>query len=140
MNARRRLLLAILAAPLAAGGQTPAYTPGTRRRLGVIYLPERETIESLPHNAAPLAALGWVEGSTLEKVKRYAEGDPTRFDALARDLVAQKVDVLLASGVPCVRAMQKATRTIPICAIVDDPVGNGFARSMARPGGNITGL
>ena len=137
---RRSLILAILALPFAARGQTPAYVPGAKRRLGVIYLPDREFIESMPHNPQPLAALGWVEGKTLEKVKRYAEGDATRFEHLARQLVAERVDVLLAAGVPCTQAMQKATRTIPICAIVDDPVRNGFAKTMARPGGNITGL
>ena len=137
---RRQLVLSIVAAPLVARAQTPPYAPGTRKRLGVLYLPEREVVESIPHNAAPLAALGWVEGQTLQKVRRFAEGVPSRFEVLSRELVAENVDVLLASGVPCTRAMQKATRTIPICAIVDDPIGNGFAKSMARPGGNITGL
>ena len=137
---RRHLLLAIAALPLGANAQTPAYTSGAKRRLGVIYLGERKAIESSPHNAAPLASLGWVEGRNLDHVKRYAEGDAARFDALARELVAEPVDVLLAAGVPCTKAMQRATKTIPICAIVDDPVGNGFARTMARPGGNITGL
>ena len=137
---RRQLLIAIAGLPFGAYAQTPAYAPRAKRRLGVIYLPNREVIESIPHNAAPLAALGWIEGQTLDHVKRYAEGDPKMFDFLARQLVAEPVDVLLAAGVPCTRAMQKATKTIPICAIVDDPVGNGFARTMSRPGGNITGL
>jgi len=137
---RRSLVLAIAAVPFGAAAQTPPYVAGTKRRLGVVYLAQRSFIESLPYDARPLAALGWVEGQTLEKVKRYTEDDRSRLDALARELAAERVDVLLSSGVPCTRAMQKATRSIPICAIVDDPVGNGFARSMARPGGNITGL
>ena len=139
MNLARRSIVFGLAALASAPWASP-YVPGSRRRLGVIYLPPREVVESIPYDGAPLAAHGWVEGRTLEKVKRYAEGDATRFGALARELVAERVDVLLASGVPCTRAMQRATKTIPVCAIVDDPVGNGFAKTMARPGGNITGL
>lgn len=137
---RRSIVLALASVPLAPTPWASPYVPGSRRRLGVIYLPPREIVESIPHDSAPLAAHGWVEGRTLEHVKRYAEGDASRFDALARELVAEPVDVLLAAGVPCTRAMQRATRTIPICAIVDDPVGNGFAKTMSRPGGNITGL
>jgi len=137
---RRRLVAAILATPLGSVAQAPPYVPGTKRRIGVIYLPSREAVESVPRKKGHLEALGWIEGVTLDHVKRYADGDATLFDQLARQLVAGNVDVLLAAGVPCTRAMQKATTTIPICAIVDDPVGNGFAKSMARPGGNITGL
>ena len=140
MDLRRRLLLALAAAPLVAYAQTPAYAPGRRKRLGVIYLPNKEVIDSVPHKPGAMEALGWIEGQTFDHVKRYAEGDPSMFEHLARQLVADKVDVMLAAGIPCTRAMQKATRTIPICAIVDDPVGNGFARTMVRPGGNITGL
>ena len=136
---RRHLLFAIASLPFGAAAQVPPYVPGAKRRLGVIYLPSRELVEA-SYEGSALAALGWVEGRTLDHVKRYAEGDATKFDALARQLVVERVDVLLAAGLPCTRAMQKATKTIPICAIVDDPVGNGFARTMARPGGNITGL
>jgi len=137
---RRRLLLGLAAVPLAAYGQTPPFAQGVKKRLGVIYFPSKKVVDSFPYDPTPLASLGWVEGRTLEKVKRYADRDAARFEPLARELVAAGVDVLLSSGVPCTRAMQKATRTIPICAIVDDPVGNGFAKTLARPGGNITGL
>lgn len=134
---RRRLVLALFALPLGAGA-TPAAR--AKKRLGVAYLPGRDVIESVQHDWSAYHAFGWYEGRTLDKVKRYADFDESRFDLLARELVAERVDVLLASGVPCTRAMQKATRTIPICAIVDDPVGNGFAKTLRRPGGNITGL
>jgi putative ABC transport system substrate-binding protein len=74
-------------------------------------------------------------------VYRYAEGDYARLPALAADLVASKVDVILGAGAPAVSAAQKATTTIPIViGTAGDPVGTGFARSLARPGGNITGL
>ena len=137
---RRRLLFGIGALPLLAQGQARPIAPGTKKRLGVVYLPSREVIESFPYDPKPLASFGWVLGRNLEKVKRYADGDASRFEPLGRELVAARVDVILSAGVPCTRAMQKATSTIPICAIVDDPVGNGFAKTMARPGGNITGL
>lgn len=140
MNLRRRSMLALAAAPLVGRAQLPAYAPGTKRRLGVVYLPPKAVVESNPNGGEALAALGWIEGKNLDHVKRYAEGDPGLLEHLTRQLVAEPVDVLLAAGVPCTRAMQKVTKTIPICAIVDDPVGNGFAKSMARPGGNITGL
>src|SRR5689334_4947327 len=104
---RRRLLLTLAAAPACARAQTPPYVQGSKRRLGVIYFPSKKVIDSFPNKPGPLASLGWVEGSTLEKVKRYADGDAERFEPLARDLVAQRVDVLLSSGVPCTRAMQK---------------------------------
>jgi putative tryptophan/tyrosine transport system substrate-binding protein len=113
---------------------------GTQRRLGVVYFAGKQAVDSVPYDPGPLASHGWILGRNLEKVRRFADGDAERFGPLARELVAARVDVLLGSGVPCVRAMQAATRTIPICAIVDDPVGNGFAKSLARPGGNITGL
>lgn len=137
---RRSIVLALATAPFASTPRATPYVPGSKRRLGVIYMPPREIVESMPYDAAPLAAHGWVEGRTLETVKRYADRNASRFDALARELVEERVDVLLAAGIPCSRAMQRATKTIPICAIVDDPVGNGFAKTMSRPGGNITGL
>lgn len=136
---RRRIVLALASVPLWARAQ-PMVAPGTKKRLGVIYFPGREVIDSFPYDPRPLASYGWVLGRNLEKVRRFCDGDASRFEPLARELVAERVDVLLSAGIPCTRAMQKATKTIPICAIVDDPVGNGFARSMARPGGNITGL
>lgn len=135
---RRTILIAIATVPVLARGQAPSAQG--MKRLGVVYFPSREVVESFPYDPKPMAALGWVLGRNLEKVKRYADGDASRFEPLGRELVAARVDVILSAGVPCTRAMQKATRTIPICAIVDDPVGNGFAKTMARPGGNITGL
>ena len=137
MNARRRLLAALAALPLAGPGRLFAQPP--MKRLGVLFLPDRASVE--PHyDPKPLASFGWVEGKTLEKVRRYADWDPTRFDRLARDIVAARPDVILCAGVPGTRAVQKATRTIPVCTVVDDPVIHGFAKSLRRPGGNITGL
>ena len=71
----------------------------------------------------------------------FANGDMDRLDALAGELVGQKVDLILASSPPPTRAAQRATKTIPIVmASVANPVGNGFVASLAQPGGNITGV
>ena len=85
-----------------------------------------------------LRELGYVEGRNVELVYRYAEGDYARLPALAADLVRVKVDVILGAGAPAVSAAQKATTTIPIViGTAGDPVGTGFARSLARPGGDV---
>src|SRR5262245_41381944 len=89
-----------------------------------------------------LRALGWVEGQNLVIESRYAEGKPERLPELAADLVRRHVEVLVVGGgVVPVRAAQQATQTIPIVGILmGDPVAERFAASVARPGGNITGL
>jgi ABC-type uncharacterized transport system substrate-binding protein len=88
-----------------------------------------------------LRELGYVEGKTIVIVYRYAEGKLDRLPALAVELVRIKVDVILSGGSSTTRPAEEATSTIPIVmAQDDDPVGNGFVASLARPGGNITGL
>src|SRR5882724_7108170 len=88
-----------------------------------------------------LRELGYVEGKTIVIEWRYAEGKLDRFPALAAELVRLKVDVIVTGGPPATRAAKEATITIPIVMEQDsDPVGNGFVASLARPGGNITGL
>jgi putative ABC transport system substrate-binding protein len=137
MNARRRLLASLAGLPLAGWG--PVLAQQQMKRLGVLFLPSRDVIER-HSDPKPLAALGWVEGKTLETISRYADFDATRFERLSREIVAARPDVIMCGGVTATRAMQGATRTIPICTIVDDPVAHGFAKSLRRPGGNITGL
>jgi putative ABC transport system substrate-binding protein len=88
-----------------------------------------------------LRALGYVEGKNIVIESRYAEGKLERLPALAAELVSLRVDVILSSGPAVTRPAKEATKTIPIVmAQDDDPVGNGFVASLARPGGNITGL
>jgi putative ABC transport system substrate-binding protein len=85
--------------------------------------------------------LGWVEGRNLTIESRWAEGRTERLDGLAADLVRRKVDVILTHNTPPPLAAKKATSTIPIVfATAGDPVGTGIVASLARPGGNITGL
>ena len=88
-----------------------------------------------------LRALGYIEGKNLAFEYRSAEGEPNRLPALADDLVHLKVDVILASTTPAAIAAKNATRTIPIVFYGGfDPVALGLVDSLARPGGNVTGV
>src|SRR2546426_24984 len=88
-----------------------------------------------------LRELGYVEGKNIVIEYRAAEGKLDRLPALAAELVHLKVDVIVTAGPPGTRAAKEANVTIPIIMGFDnDPVGNGFVASLARPGGNITGL
>ena len=88
-----------------------------------------------------LRELGYVEGKNINIVVRYAEGKLERLPELAEELVRLKVDIIVAQGTPPVQAAKRATTTIPIIFPgVADPVAFGFVGSLARPGGNLTGL
>jgi putative tryptophan/tyrosine transport system substrate-binding protein len=88
-----------------------------------------------------LRELGYVEGKNIVIEWRYAEGKLDRLPALAAELVRLKVDVIVSGGSTATRPAKEATNTIPIVMAQDtDPVGSGFVASLARPGGNITGL
>ena len=88
-----------------------------------------------------LRELGYVEGKNIVIEYRYAEGELDRLPVLAAELVRLKVNVIVAGGPQATRAAKEATITIPIVMTFDnDPVGNGFISSLARPGGNVTGL
>ena len=128
----------LLAAPLAAEAQ-PA---GKVYRIGVL------EPTSMALNAANLDAfrqglreLGYVEGQNLVIEYRSADGRSERFPDLAAEMVRLKVDVILTRGTPAVMAAKNATRTIPVVmAASGDPVLSGVVSSLARPGGNVTGL
>lgn len=146
MHARRKLLTLLMGAgglglsAARSAAQSAAPAPG-KRRLAVLLLdrPENWEFLVLPLRQA-LADLGWVEGSNLSIDWRYAQDDAARLDDLAAQLVRSGVDAVLTRGTPATRALQQATRSLPIVTGVGDPVGSGFAASYARPGGNITGL
>jgi len=88
-----------------------------------------------------LRQLGYVEGKNIVIEYRYGEGERERFAGLAAELVRLKVDVIVTVGVPAAQAAKKGSGTIPIVfAGASDPVGTGIVSSLARPGGNITGL
>src|SRR5262245_30361802 len=88
-----------------------------------------------------LRELGWIEGSNIAIEYRWTEGSYERAAAFAAELVRLKVDVIVTSGTPLIVAAKRATATLPIeCATEADPLGGGLNASLARPGGNVTGL
>jgi putative ABC transport system substrate-binding protein len=88
-----------------------------------------------------LRKLGWIEGKTVTFEFRFAEQNPDRLPQLAAELVRLKVDLIVAPAGPSVLAAKEATKTIPIVMTNPaDPVGEGMVASLARPGGNVTGL
>jgi putative tryptophan/tyrosine transport system substrate-binding protein len=88
-----------------------------------------------------LRELGYAQDQNIELVWRFANGDPTRLPALAAELIAVPVDVLVVNSDPAVQVVQQQTEGIPIVmAVVGDPVGPGFVQSLAHPGRNITGV
>ena len=133
------LMLSLLAVPLAAPAQQAAKIP----RVGVLRpgnpppgdFGQREAFEG------GLRDLGWTPGTSILIEYRYAEGKPERLPELAAELIRLSVDVMVASAPVGVRAAQQATRTIPIVmSTLPDPVQEGFVASLARPGGNTTGV
>jgi putative ABC transport system substrate-binding protein len=127
--------LGTLAAPLAAEAQQAGKIP----RIGVLQVwSSADPMIELIRQA--LREVGYVEGQTIAIEFRSAEGKTERLPALAADLVQLKIDAIMTFGDPAIRAAQQATRTIPIVAATDDLVGAGLVASLARPGGNTTGV
>jgi putative ABC transport system substrate-binding protein len=135
---RRTWLLGSLglgAAPLAADAR-----PGKVARVGFL-VSQSVTSDGLEAFRRGLHELGWIEGRNLALEVRSPEGDPERLPALAAELVGLPVDVLVASATPASLAAKHATTTIPIVSVYTlDPVAVGLVPSLARPGGNVTGL
>jgi putative ABC transport system substrate-binding protein len=125
--------------PVAARGQQPA---GSVRTIGLL---GPSGASDLPEaNAAFLAALrelGWIEGKNVAFVRRFAENRLERLSEFAAELVRQKVDVIVTTGTLAPLAAKQATTTIPIVmSAAGDPLGSGLVASLARPGGNVTGV
>ena len=132
------LTAGLLAAPLAARAQ-PA---GEIYRIGFL---GNSTAALEANLVGPfregLRDLGYVEGRNLVIEYRWAEGKYERFPQLVAELLALKVDVIVSAGTPAALAVKQATTTVPmVMAAVGDPVGTGLIASLARPGGNLTGL
>jgi putative ABC transport system substrate-binding protein len=90
--------------------------------------------------SAGMRERGYTEGRDYRLERRFAGGDLKRLEAMGADLIAQKVDLILVFTTDATRAARKATRTLPIVAVIGDPVSGGFAASLSRPGGNVTGI
>jgi ABC-type uncharacterized transport system substrate-binding protein len=125
-----------------------AYTPSrgqpaaTIRRVGVLsLLSEPATADLRAAFIQGMLDLGWLEAKNVEYRFAYAGGDVNRLDALASELIRQRIEVLVTGSPPATSAAQRATKTVPIVmASVSNAVGNGFVASLAKPGGNITGI
>ena len=132
---RRREFITVLATALAWPLAARARAPNGMARIGFLGLERR-----LEKFRQGLRDLGYVEGRNI--VIEYRPSDPAdRLPGFAAELVALNADVIVAGGSLAVRAAQQVTRTIPIVMTgTSDPVGTGFVASLARPGGNITGL
>jgi putative ABC transport system substrate-binding protein len=132
------IAVTLLVVFVIAEAQQPKNTP----RVGVLLALSHSAIsDRLQAFREGLRELGYVEGKTIVVEYRYADGKFERLPDLATELAQLKVDVIVTGGPTATRPAKKATATIPIVMAQDtDPVGNGFVASLARPGGNITGL
>jgi putative ABC transport system substrate-binding protein len=145
VTARRKLLIALGASLLAGPFGSFAQQPGKIWRIGFLSSVSRPTTSGSdnPFGAflQGMRELGYVEGKNVVIDWRFADGRVEDLPGLAAELIQSKVDVILAAGTPATSAAQKATATIPIVmGPVGDPIGSGFVKSLARPGGNITGI
>jgi putative tryptophan/tyrosine transport system substrate-binding protein len=142
LSSRKIFCFALSAMLFALCSFAQAQQPGRVPRIGFL-------IASTPSAMAPrldafqqgLLELGYMEGKNIVIERRHADGKSDHLPALAAELVSLKVDVIVTSGPTATRPAKEATSTIPIVMTFDDdPVGSGFVASLARPGGNITGL
>ena len=136
----RFAVVLLLAAPLAAEAQRAEEMP----RVGYInpgFPSDPIRMRRLEAFRQGLRELGYAEGRNIALEPRWAEGKYDRYPALAADLVRLKVHVIVAVGGRATQVAQQATKTTPIVmSVVIDPLGSGLVSSLARPGGNVTGL
>ena len=141
---RRREFIAIIAGVAAAPLAARAQEGGNLRRVGILMGGGENDPEYQSRVSAfrfGLQELKWIDGSNIRFDIRWGAGDTTRTAAYATELVSLAPDVIMGSNTPTVRALKKATETIPIVfAGLADPIGDGIVASLSRPGGNITGF
>jgi len=125
---------------LALSSSAAAQQPQKVARIGLLS-PYSSAVASRNREAflKSLHELGY-EGNSVMVLGRYADGNSARLSILASELVSLKPDVIMTSTVPAIQAAMQATSTIPIVTVSADPVGAGLVASLARPGGNVTGL
>jgi putative tryptophan/tyrosine transport system substrate-binding protein len=138
---RRRFLLTSLAGavtmPLTADAEQARRLP----RIGLLDARQPSSPDPILEGFREgLREAGYTEGQNILVELRWASGDLDRFPDLAAELVRLKVDVIVAGGNQAVRAAKQATHTIPIVMLGGDPVADGLISSLARPGGNVTGV
>jgi putative ABC transport system substrate-binding protein len=138
---RRREFIALIAGTTAAWPLV-ARTEATRR-LGLLFIASAQATEALGSLGALVHGLkehGWIEGQNITFEYRFADGKLDALSKLAAELVGLRVDAIVAEGTPGIQAAKNATQTVPIVGVCNDPVASGFVSSLARPGGNITGM
>lgn len=138
---RRTVMFALVAAGALGVLRGVAASDAARTaRIGFVSTANPKRNPQLEAFREGLRDLGYVEGKNIAIDYRWAQGTLDARADVARELVQQGVDVIVAWGTPATAAVQKATSSVPIVMVaVADPVGSGFVRSLARPGGNITG-
>src|SRR5262245_6374404 len=142
LDLRRRQFITLLGGATVWPVAVRAQQTGKLRTIG--FLGESTSLAQSERTTAfvqRLRELGWIEGRTVAIEYRWAEGRSERFAEIATEFVRLKVDIIVTSSTPAVIASKQATTVIPIVfAIAADPIGTGLVASLARPGGNVTGL
>jgi putative tryptophan/tyrosine transport system substrate-binding protein len=142
---RRREIITLIGGA-AVGWLHPAVAQQTdrTRRIGVLLPYAQNDLEAKSHLSAftqQLERLGWLEGHNIRIDVRFAAENADQYAVLATELAALQPDVMISESTPAAAALQHETRAIPIVFVgVSDPVGSGFVASLARPGGNLTGM
>jgi putative ABC transport system substrate-binding protein len=142
---RRREFIILVGSASVWPIATRAQQPKTFPRIGILWhagtAEEEDALGFRPAILSSFAELGYVSGKSVVFEERYANEEAERFQSLAAELVALPVDVLIAVTLPSASAAQRATSTIPVVFVgPSDPVGLKLVASLARPGGNLTGL
>ena len=141
---RRREFITLLGSVLASSPLAAHAQQAKNPRIGVLSFGRGDksdaSLTTLDAFVPALRELGYTEGQNIAFDRRFADGDPNMLDELAQQLVKQRVDAIVALSTPVVRAARRASSTIPIVGIgMADPVEDGLASSLGRPGGNVTG-
>src|SRR5215471_17694890 len=138
---KRREFITLIGGAAVLWPRAAAAQQGRLPVVGVLRPNRKDVLEAF---AEPfrryMKAIGWDEGRNIHFLFVWMEARSERAPVLAGELVAQNVDLIVSFGDPAIRAAQRATQTIPIIGMTDDMVGSGLAASLARPGGNTTGV
>jgi putative ABC transport system substrate-binding protein len=140
---RRRKFMTLLGGAAVWPLSARAQQPGQMRRIGVLMalVEEAEAQSRVTAFRFALTKLGWAEGSNLRIEVRWGASDADKIRTFAKELVDLRLDVIVGQSTPVMVALVRETQTVPIVFVnVADPVGSGFAASLSRPGGNVTGF
>ena len=141
---RREIITLIGGAAVGWLHRAVAQQTDRTRRIGVLLPYAQNDLEAKSHLSAftqQLERLGWLQGHNIRIDARFAAGNADQYAVLATELAALQPDVMISESTPAAAALQHETRAIPIVFVgVSDPVGSGFVASLARPGGNLTGM